>query len=145
MTVDRLRRALAPSVMLAAACADPAPRFAGPLELGGRTVPAAVLERGADVYALRCASCHGARGDGRGPSARTIAHPPADLTRGTYPRTTNGDDRLPTDDELRTRILRGLPERGMPSFEHLDGDDLHAVVQYLKTLAPVWRTAARAP
>ncbi len=123
----------------ASACGDPAPRFSGPVVLGGRSVPAATLERGAKVYALRCASCHGPRGDGRGPSARTLAYPPADLTAGRYLRTTGGADRLPSDEELRARILRGIVDRGMPSFRYLPEDDLDAVVQFLKTLAPVWR------
>ncbi|RMG98034.1 MAG: cytochrome c [Deltaproteobacteria bacterium] len=125
-------------IAVAAACETSQPRFTEPMVLGGVTVDAATLERGQRVFMLRCATCHGARGDGKGPSARTLARPPADLTRGVYPATVGGEDRLPTDDELRTRILRGLPERGMPPFTYLDPGDLDAVVQFLKTLAPAW-------
>jgi len=44
-------------------------------------MPAApvALERGQDLYRTRCASCHGARGDGRGPASAGLDPAPADL------------------------------------------------------------------
>ena len=38
-----------------------------------------IWRRGAAVYAQRCASCHGAAGEGEGPSGRLLATPPANL------------------------------------------------------------------
>lgn len=38
-----------------------------------------VLARGQEIYAARCAVCHGASGDGRGPAAAGLALKPADF------------------------------------------------------------------
>jgi high-affinity iron transporter len=37
------------------------------------------LARGKAIWAARCASCHGERGDGRGPAAAALAVKPGDL------------------------------------------------------------------
>jgi mono/diheme cytochrome c family protein len=50
------------------------------------------LAWGKDLFATRCASCHGEDGKGNGPAAGALKHPPADLTKlgknqgGTFPR-----------------------------------------------------------
>lgn len=43
--------------------------------------PQPARERGAKVYQLNCALCHGAGGHGDGRAARLYKPPPADLTR----------------------------------------------------------------
>ena len=50
-----------------AACAYyEVPRFDAPQVLGGVTVPAETLDRGARAFMTACRPCHGALGDGRG-------------------------------------------------------------------------------
>lgn len=41
---------------------------------------AKALARGREIYATRCALCHGERGDGKGPGAAGLALKPADLS-----------------------------------------------------------------
>ena len=38
------------------------------------------LLRGKDIYLRRCAGCHGAKGDGKGPAAEFLAPKPFDFT-----------------------------------------------------------------
>jgi mono/diheme cytochrome c family protein len=38
------------------------------------------IEHGKELYEARCATCHGTRGDGKGPAAATLALKPADFT-----------------------------------------------------------------
>lgn len=40
----------------------------------------AAIARGAALYEQNCASCHGSDGRGGGPAAKSLAHPPADLS-----------------------------------------------------------------
>lgn len=42
----------------------------------------AVIARGKEIYASRCAVCHGEKGDGKGPAAVGLPLKPADLTDG---------------------------------------------------------------
>lgn len=48
--------------------------------LGIAPVPAQAEERGAEIYADLCASCHGRYGRGDGPLASSLASPPPDFT-----------------------------------------------------------------
>jgi mono/diheme cytochrome c family protein len=40
----------------------------------------ATIARGREIYEARCASCHGARGDGQGPAAQSLPLKPPDFT-----------------------------------------------------------------
>ena len=106
--------------------------------LAGKTVPAATLNKGAAVYRRFCARCHGSRGNGLTTAMRRD-RPPRDLTSGHY-KYTSVSDGLPTDDDLRRTIRRGLGEgKVMPAYPGLDADELNAVVQFVKTFAERWR------
>lgn len=81
------------------------------------------IMRGAALYAQNCASCHGIRGNGRGPAAAGLDPAPIDFT-----------------DESRARqrslfalyqvIDQGLDGTAMPSFAHLTPDDRWALAFY---------------
>src|SRR4051794_26604639 len=79
---------------------------------------------GRQVFAARCAGCHGSDGNGGelGPGIAT---------------------RVPTrtDQELSTLFRQGLPASGMPSFANLSDSDAAALVQFLRTLKPRAGTA----
>ena len=119
------------------------PAFTKPMVLGGETVSARRLNRGRAVYEIYCFSCHGLKGDGRGPAAIGLRPPARDFTRGVFKFAAVPSGQLPRDADL-VRIVRGglhgtamLPWKDVPARELLD------TIQYLKTFSPKW--AARKP
>lgn len=130
------------ALALAGGCVEPQERFTEPMTLGGQEVPAEVLARGARVYALFCVSCHGADGSGRGNASRSMPTPPRDFREADFEYVSGPEGSLPTDDDLSQTILEGRPGTGMPAWDGLSTEDLHAVIQYIKTFSPRWTTEA---
>jgi len=58
--------------------AEAPPAAPGPPEAPPAPTPAAASD-GAALYAQRCATCHGAAGDGKGPGGAGLAPPPRDF------------------------------------------------------------------
>ena len=81
-------------------------------------------DSGRQVFAARCASCHGSDGNGGelGPGIAT---------------------RVPTrtDVELTTLVRQGLPASGMPAFANMPDREVAALIPYLRTLEPRAGTA----
>lgn len=101
------------------------------------------LALGKQVYDLNCAVCHGPEGDGRGHAAPHFVSQPRDFRTGRYKLRSTGSGQLPTDDDLKRSIVRGLPGTGMVPQDHLSDLEVTAVVSYLKSLSP--RFAAGSP
>ena len=129
-------------VGLAAACGDPPRRFTEPMVLGGQSVPPEVLDRGARVYGLYCVSCHGADGSGRAAASRSMETPPRDFREAAFRYVSGPEGSLPTDADLEATIRRGRPGTGMPPWDGLPAEDVHAVIQFIKTFSPRWTTEA---
>ncbi|MBT9559075.1 MAG: c-type cytochrome, partial [Myxococcales bacterium] len=122
-------------LLSAPGCAE---RFDEPQLLGGILVQPEVLNRGMQLFRRDCAGCHG--DDGKGKRATNPAERgPRDLTLGYYKFTSVPGGRLPTDDDLARTIREGLDGTQMVARPELSAADLHALVQYLKTLSPRWR------
>lgn len=119
-------------------CNERPPAFTSAQTLGGRTIDAAVLNAGADVYRMRCVTCHGADGGGNGPGARGLRKAPTDFRTGQFPLAAPGGE-LPTDAALAAIVREGRVESGMPPWPGLRPEDRDAVVQYLKTFSERWR------
>ncbi|HEY8432104.1 MAG TPA: cytochrome c [Sandaracinaceae bacterium] len=134
----RTRAVLLSLAFALAACGEGRRSFEQPLVLGGQRVSPDVLNRGEFVYMQRCRQCHGPRGRGDGPYASSLDPRPADLTRGEYPRIGATGGTLPSDEALARVIREGIEGTSMGP-QHLEGENLEAVVQYLKTLSPAWR------
>ena len=86
------------------------------------------LQRGAQIYAAQCASCHGASGDGNGPLAEGMDPPPIAFT-----------DRERAAERsifaLYQVVTQGLEETAMQSFAHLPTQDRWAVSFHAGQLA----------
>ena len=98
-------------------------------------VPASaeLLRRGKLVYNVRCATCHGLAGDGKGPASIFLKTPPRDFTQLKFKlRTTQN---FPSDLDLFRSVTAGFPIYGMPRFDYLAEEDRWALVYYVKELA----------
>lgn len=89
-----------------------------------------VLARGFEIYALRCATCHGEKAKGDGPTAAKLAGPrPRDLALEDWKY---GD----TASAALASIANGCPGSAMPAYKGLYGEpDLKAVTAYTLHLA----------
>jgi mono/diheme cytochrome c family protein len=123
------------------------------IAIGQQTDPPAgqtgdpVLARGATLYRIHCASCHGSKGTGDGPVASALRTKPSDLT--TLARRADGkfpEDRVRSTIDGRTDIrahgVREMPVWGL-SFVEPDRDaqrkgeveaEIRALVRYLASL-----------
>jgi mono/diheme cytochrome c family protein len=93
------------------------------------------LERGAEVYALRCQPCHGVDGNGLGPVAGYLSPKPRDYTKGIFKFTSTPYGEKPRRSDLLQTIRRGVTGTAMPAFENLSPEDLNAVVDYVILLS----------
>lgn len=109
----------------------PAPTAAPAPETSAASAPD--VERGASLYALYCATCHGARGDGDGPAAQGLDPRPARHGDGSY---MNGL----SDDYLFEVIAKGGAAVGKsplmaPWGGTLDDAQIRDVIAFIRTLA----------
>ena len=92
---------------------------------------AAVIEQGGALYKKHCTACHGEGGKGDGPAAGVMKPPPRDHTDRAYMSTLS-------DKEIADIIRMGGAIKGkplMPSNPQINGDDLLALVGYVRTLS----------
>jgi len=113
--------------------------FAKAMVLGGHSYQPSELKHGADLYSQYCRPCHGARGDGRGPSAGALSPAPRDLRLGLFKFASVPAGQLPTDEDLARTITRGLAGTAMRGWDVPPGE-LGALIGYLKTFSPRWAT-----
>jgi cytochrome c oxidase cbb3-type subunit I/II len=106
------------------------------------TIPSTpdLLERGRQAYTRRCVGCHGARGDGNGPAATFLSPRPRDFTTGVFKFRTTPSGSLPTDGDLFRTVSRGVRWTAMPTWHEVPEKDRLAVVSYIKTFSPRWKT-----
>jgi mono/diheme cytochrome c family protein len=94
-------------------------------------VTPAMLERGRAIYKANCVACHGETGKGDGPGAGVLKPPPRDHTDRAYMNTLS-------DKDIGDTIQMGGAMKGkplMPSHPQLRGDDLTAIVAYVRSLS----------
>ena len=90
-----------------------------------------LLGEGRQAYRKYCVQCHGYNGRGDGPSARALEPPPRDHT--------NAEVMDPISDVILADTIayggvgRGFP--GMPAFPLQEGDELVALVAYVRSLS----------
>ncbi len=87
------------------------------------------------LYRRHCVHCHGVSGDGRGPTALFLNPYPRDYRDGVYKFKSTFNPAKPTDDDLHTILINGIPGTAMPSFALLPPDEVAALVEYVKYLS----------
>ena len=92
------------------------------------------LRRGAEIYNVRCAGCHGIGGDGKGPAAEYLQPKPRDYRQGVFKFTSTPYGAKPTRSDLIRTIRRGAKGTSMPAFPWMPEDDLEAVIDYVLLL-----------
>lgn len=97
-----------------------------PVPLAPTAAPDAT--RGAALYAQNCASCHGSKGDGRGPQAAGLNPPPIDFTDAERARKRSLF-------ALYQVIDQGLEGTAMPSFANLPAEDRWALAAHTGSFA----------
>jgi putative copper resistance protein D len=87
----------------------------------------ASIARGANLFADNCTQCHGARGKGDGPAAKTLNVRPADLTAAHVLMHSEG--------EVFWWLGAGIAEAGMPGYAgRLGEDERWDLVNWVRTL-----------
>jgi mono/diheme cytochrome c family protein len=97
--------------------------------------------QGKYVYERNCIVCHGPRGDGNGEMSPTLSPKPRSFREGMFKFRTTPHGMLPTDDDLRRTITRGLSGTAMGMFSHLSSEEVDAVITYVKSFSRRWRKA----
>jgi mono/diheme cytochrome c family protein len=103
---------------------------------------------GSDIYRLNCQSCHGPSGIGSPPEIKSLIGPvqgasPAFIKERMEKLARPIDDELAkelaasADSSIHQRLQNGGEK--MPNFRHLRGDEVEALMQYLRDLAGVPR------
>jgi len=103
-----------------------------PFELvtaNGQRVP---QEGGYALYRRHCQHCHGASGDGNGPTADFLFPRPRDYRKGLFKFTSTASNQKPTRQDLKKTLNQGLHGTSMPAFEALMSPaEIEQVTDYL--------------
>ncbi|MFO0722474.1 MAG: c-type cytochrome [Myxococcota bacterium] len=98
-----------------------------------------LMRDGEPLFLRYCATCHGLRGDGQGPSAQFTTSPPRDFTRGTYKFRMTPAGAPPTLEDLIRTITVGVRGTHMPGWKgRLTRQQIRTLAQYLTTLSDVF-------
>ncbi len=100
-------------------------------------IPGSAPEQGRKIYTAICEECHGPKGRGDGPKARKMGFRPRDFSLGSFKCRCTASGDLPTDEDLIRSVSRGMPGTPMQAHDkNLSSQEIHAVIQYIKTLSP---------
>lgn len=95
---------------------------------------------GREIYTRQCQDCHGRRGKGDGPwTDGWTEHRPRNFRTGVFKFRTTPVGYLPTDEDLKRTILKGISGTAMPVFQgHLTERQLESVIAYIKCFSDRW-------
>jgi mono/diheme cytochrome c family protein len=83
------------------------------------------------LFREHCVVCHGLSGSGAGPASVFQNPYPRDFRHGIFKWKSTARAAKPTHDDIRGRLLRGIPGVAMPSFAALKLEDLESLVDYV--------------
>src|SRR4051812_29224773 len=137
--MPRLTPYLSLALLACAACQGySSTPFREPIKLGGQMVSADQLNRGRSEYMQYCRTCHGDKGDGKGPAAVGLRPPPRDFTQGVFKFAAVPGGTLPHDEDFVRIVKGGLHGTAMLAWDVPD-KTLTDIIQYIKTFSPKWK------
>lgn len=90
------------------------------------------------LYAVNCLTCHGEKGDGKGPAGVALQPPPRDFSTGVFVFDVDSDGEKGTDADLAAVIKNGAMAYGgspvMTPWAHLPDKDIQDVIAYIRSL-----------
>ncbi len=89
-----------------------------------------VSATGADLYAQHCAACHGPKGDGKGLAAQYVFPKPRDFRSGRF-RLVSTSNGVPTFEDIRTVLRRGMPGSSMPPWPQFSDDTVRLLAEHI--------------
>lgn len=105
------------------------------------TADPTLAETGKAVFTQHCIRCHGPEAKGDGVDAKRLVVQPRDITSGRFKWKTTVQGTPPSDEDIKTGIIgHGLAGSGMPSFNNLNDETKTALVAYIKTISPAFKT-----
>ena len=94
--------------------------------------------RGARLFAMACAACHGTEGRGDGPAASDLDPRPRDLSSRRFRFRSTASGEAPLGEDLERSILQGLPGTAMPAFRGLFSvEELSNLVDFIESLREI--------
>ncbi len=90
----------------------------------------------AEVYAARCAACHGATGAGDGPLAKELLPAPRSFVKCDYRFRSTQAGAAPLDTDIIGSIVRGLGPTSMGKMIGIGGQQVEDIAKFLFTFAP---------
>ncbi len=100
---------------------------------------------GKELYGKYCSQCHGENGDGKGYAAPHLLPKPRDFTIGKFKIRTTPNGALPTDDDLKNIIRRGMPYSSMPAWPQFTDAQLTELVAHVKSFHEGFKNPEQAP
>jgi mono/diheme cytochrome c family protein len=93
------------------------------------------LRKGRSLYMRYCMHCHGASGDGNGPTAKYLNPLPRDYRRGIFKFTSTRRPDKPSRADLKRTVQQGIPGTYMPSFLLVDEAEIDDIIEYVRWLS----------
>lgn len=103
------------------------------------SISTSLMEEGKVAYANYCVGCHGVNGDGVGEATLFLNPKPRNFVLANFKFSSTRSGQLPTDDDLRRTLKRGLKGSAMPSFKLLPDRTIDSLIAYIKTFSPKWQ------
>jgi mono/diheme cytochrome c family protein len=141
MSRDRRRTLGAAAAILLAGLAAASAARADTPDVGTE----AQREAGKKTYMKNCAQCHGEKGDGAGYAAIHLRPAPRNFTTGKFKIRTTPNGALPTTQDLKNIIRRGMPYSSMPAWPLFSDEELTDLAYFVKTFSPDFANADLIP
>ncbi len=88
-----------------------------------------LIKKGKVAYTTNCLTCHGEKGDGKGPAGVALKPAPRNFVKDKYKK---GDK----PEQVFETITKGLPGTTMVGYGHLKEEERWAITHYIQSLRP---------